>query len=76
MGLAGSPEAIYKKLVDIVYTCADDLIEVMNNIETTIDGLDVTIRLFIQNGGISSFDAFVGLSERDVLYKIIFDSIY
>lgn len=40
--------------------------EKSNEFRTTIDGIETTVRFYVQNGQVINIDAFVGYSERAI----------
>lgn len=68
--LGQSKAEIINKFFSIVEAVSDKLVEGPNEIRTTINGLEVTIRVFVRNGEIINLDGFIGYSQR-VLGELI-----
>ena len=72
MDLGDTKESIISKFVEIVQEADSKnlLLEGPNNIVKKLNGMDVTVRVFIKEGKVVSFNGFKGLSDRGVLNKI------
>lgn len=62
--LGRSQASILRKLLFIAYSCSSYWEEGQNEIHAIINQMDVTIRFWVTNGRIDSFDAFIGFSQR------------
>lgn len=68
MNLGGSQDEIYNAVLENISTAAgrNGLEEGSNQILTTINGYDTTIRTYVQNGQILNVNAFVGDTARQL----------
>ena len=58
--------SIYPNLVSVSNDCVEHWVDGSNEIRTVINGIDVTIRIYVKNGQIINLDGFVGYSQRVV----------
>lgn len=62
--LGQSKDEIINKFFNIVEAVSNKLVEGPNEIRTIINGIEVTIRVYVQDGEIINLDGFVGYSQR------------
>lgn len=72
MKLGGSESEIINKFFDIAEATSGKWVEGSNEIHTLIDGVEVTIRIFIVKGQIRNLNGFVGYSERVIGNLILY----
>ena len=53
-----------KSLLDIAVKNSDKWVEGSNEIRTTLNGIETSIRFYVENGQIVNLDGFVGFSTR------------
>lgn len=63
MQLGKSQKSIYNSIFRIVKSKLGMAANGANEIRTTINGIDTTIRFFVSNGQVTSIDAFIGFSS-------------
>ena len=67
MNLGINMQDIFDKVVNCIQSIDPSRItEKSNEFRTTIDGIETTVRFYVQNGQVINIDAFVGYSERAI----------
>ncbi len=67
MNLGNSKEDIYNKVLNILQDIdSSKFREGSNEIRTSINGIETTVRFFIQDNKIINVDAFIGHSARTI----------
>ena len=64
MRLGNSQKAIFNKLYEIVNSNLVNAVNGSNQIHTTINGIQITIRFYVSNGEVQSLDAMTGWATR------------
>lgn len=64
MKFGASESEILYKFFGIAEATSEQWVEGSNEIRTLIDGIEVTIRIFVEKGEIRNLNGFVGYSER------------
>ncbi|MCF0150704.1 MAG: hypothetical protein HUJ80_04755, partial [Firmicutes bacterium] len=62
---------VMKRIMDMALNCSNQWVEGSNDLRTTIDGMDVTIRFYVQNGQLQNLNCFRGISERSINNLIV-----
>ena len=64
MQLGNDQVSIFNNIVTIINDCSSKWAAGSNEIHKAINGIDTTIRFYVENGEIINIDAFVGISNR------------
>ena len=64
MDLGTDKKDILNKFFDIAEITSEQWVDGSNEIRTIINGIDVTIRIYVKNGKMVNLDGFVGYSQR------------
>ena len=64
MKLGSNQINIFNKIVNVANSYSSKWVAGSNEIRTIINGVETTIRFYVQNGELINIDAFIGYSER------------